>query len=291
MGVKKFFLLGCSGLLGRHIYYALIKEKKDFICASRSKPSFIDKKLWRYIDLNKAKNTNYYCKNYNNISHIIHAAGQLPLSGINLKKSSYLNINYNSIKILCRWAIKKKIVLIFISGVILSKDNLKKFITSKENFKYINSKKIAEDYVLKQRSKGLKLVIIRPTSIYGWGIDKNKLLSKLLFFKNKQINFNFKNNYLYNFVHAYDVARLVLHTIKYKILGNFSIGGVFLDVYNLTKKIFYFRRKNITINYNIQNHKLINIYKFDSKPLKKIKFYNKISFKKGINLTIKKKVL
>ena len=101
MGVKNFFLLGCSGLLGRHIYYALIKEKKDFICASRSKPSFIDKKLWRYIDLNKAKNTNYYCKNYNNISHIIYAAGQLPLSGINLKKSSYFVAFFEEIEEKC----------------------------------------------------------------------------------------------------------------------------------------------------------------------------------------------
>lgn len=292
MVLNKVFLTGCSGLVGRHIYYRLLKENCSISCVSRSKPYFIKKKHWTYLDLKKIYHYDFYLKKFENISYIVHVAAQLPKNKINIKKKDYAIINFKSTKFLAHWALKKKIPMIYLSGTIISKENFKNFKSSIENIKYLKSKLLVENYLLKQKLKGLKVIIVRATSIFGWGLEKDKIIMKLLNFKRKKIKIDFEYNYLYDFIHAYDVARLIVYIIKKKIMLDIvSIGGIKLTIVALVKKIFNFQNKKINI-FNVKKSrkvKLVNIYKYSDKNLKRINFKRIISFRKGLELISKKK--
>jgi nucleoside-diphosphate-sugar epimerase len=290
--LKKVFLTGCSGLVGRHIYFKLLKENYSICCVSRRKPYFIKKKHWTHLDLKKIYNYNYYLKKFENISYIVHVAAQLPKNRINIKKKDYVAINYKPTKLLAQWALKKKIPMIYLSGTIVSKKNFINFKSSIENIKYLKSKLLVESYLLKQKFRGLKVTIVRATSIFGWGLGKDKIIIKLLNFKKKTFEIDFKYNYLYDFIHAYDVARLIVCIIKKKIMLDIvSIGGIKLNIVSLVKKIFNFQNKKINIinSNNYRKVKLVNIYKYSDKNLQRFNFKRIISFKRGLELLSKKK--
>ena len=70
-----------------------------------------------------------------------------------------------------------------------------------------------------------------------------------------------------------------------------SIGGIKLTIVALVKKIFNFQNKKINI-FNVKKSrkvKLVNIYKYSDKNLKRINFKRIISFRKGLELISKKK--
>jgi UDP-glucose 4-epimerase len=290
--LKKVFLTGCSGLVGRHIYFRLLKENWDICCVSRGKPYFIKKKHWTHLDFKKIYNYNYYLKKFENVSFIVHVAAQLPKNRINIKRKDYVITNYMSTKFLAQWGLKKRIPIIYLSGAIISKENFRNFKSSTENIKYLKSKLITERYLLNQKRKGLKVTIVRATSIFGWGLGKDKIIMKLLNYKRKKFKIDFKYNYLYDFVHAYDVARLIVYIIKKNLMLDIvSIGGIKLTIGGLVKKVFNFQNKKISI-FNLNNSKkkkLLNIYKYSNKNLQKINFKKIISFRKGLQLLIKKK--
>ena len=294
MNLKKIFLTGCSGLVGRHIYLRLVKENWNIVCVSKKKPNFIKKKHWKYLDLKKNHSNNYYSKSFGNVTHIIHAAALLPKYQTNIPTKDYLLVNYKATKFLANWALKKNIPIIYLSGAIILKENLINFKGSVDNIKYLKSKLLAEKFLLKKkRLKGLKVTIIRPTSIYGWGINKDKIIMKILNYRKKIIKIDFKYNYLYDFIHAYDIARLIVYIIKKKIMiGIIPIGGTKMSITKLFKRIFNFQNKKIEIvqENNFKKLKIINIYKWNSKILKKINFYKIISFEKGLELLSKKRI-
>ena len=78
---------------------------------------------------------------------------------------------------------------------------------------YLKSKVKAEN-LIKQKSIKKKYLIIKTTSIYGYGLGKDKFLKKIL--KIKDLKSKNDNNQIFNFIHAYDIARFIVTSIKKK---------------------------------------------------------------------------
>ena len=109
---------------------------------------------------------------------------------------------------------KKNIHFIFISGSAIYKEASKKNYENSKILKY--SKNIYLNTKIKSEKKIVKLLddnkhrytILRPSSIYGTGINKNKIISKylkLLKSNKKLIIYDHKKT-LVNFIHANDIA-------------------------------------------------------------------------------------
>ena len=91
-----------------------------------------------------------------------------------------------------------------------------------DNWEFIG---FIDDNLFKLKKRGLKLLIIRPTSIYGYGqqdktflvryLNKIKANQKLIFFRPLSMKLNF--------IHAGDVSNAIIHLIRKNRQGVYNL--------------------------------------------------------------------
>jgi len=298
--LKKILLTGATGLLGRHVLQMLIKYNYNVIATSRKKIDVRKKNvIWKKLDLSKKFNYRFLDEYFGPLKSIIHVGAHVP-GNSKKKNNSYIkNCNIKATEKLTKWATKRKIHFIYISGAIVYKnqkkinsENSKKLNFSKNA--YCNSKIICEKKILSYKNKGLNLTIFRPSSIYGWGLNSSKVISKILNFskKNKTIKiYNVEETFV-NLIHAHDVSRAIIIALKKRILGIYNLGNFklsnFYDIARESNKL-HRRKKKIEL---IQERKIFLIKKLNVNFQKAKKFLNwipGISLRKGLFLTTSKK--
>ena len=180
-------ITGASGMLGKHLIHLLSKKKIKFISTSRKKINFKNKKLkWKKLDLIKLKNEKKLHKIFKNINTFVHLGALVPSSNQQNKKRIE-KINFDATITIAKWAIKNNIHFIYISGAIIynaqNNKKIKEDSLVKKNFLkdyYGKSKSNCDVYLQKEMVLGEKITILRPTSIYGYGLNKNKIIMKLI---------------------------------------------------------------------------------------------------------------
>ena len=174
--------------------------------------------------------------------------------------SQYIqNVNIRASFELAKWSKKKNIHFIFISGSAIYKEASKKNYENSKILKY--SKNIYLNTKIKSEKKIVKLLddnkhrytILRPSSIYGTGINKNKIISKylkLLKSNKKLIIYDHKKT-LVNFIHANDIACAIYLCFVKKKSGVFNLGSRtcadFLKLSKILKKITKSKSKIILV--------------------------------------------
>jgi nucleoside-diphosphate-sugar epimerase len=133
---------------------------------------------------------------------------------------------------LAHWATKKGIPLVFLSGATVY-DN-----PEQENIKELDkktaggfggfygySKLLAEETLQYFVKDGLKLCILRPSSIFGYGLPDNKMITKFLLTaaQNETIELEEPTEDKINVIHSYDVANAMLQAVLTKSWGVFNI--------------------------------------------------------------------
>ncbi len=297
---KQIGITGSSGLLGRHVIKFFLKKKCKVIATSRKKPNINHKNLiWKKIDLNKKLNEKKLEKIYKNICCLIHIGAYVPK--INKKKNfKYINnVNVVSSSSLASWSNRKKIQFIFISGAAIyrqwvkNSENSVLLKNSKNN--YLLSKIKSEKKILNLfRNNKSKLTILRPSSIFGAGQDKNKLIPKYInnFKNNKKIEiYNFKKTKI-NLIHAKDIASAVYLSYKKNIYGIYNIGSKkcvnFLIISKFLKKLLKSNSKIILKKSDL--YKKINPLDVNISRIKtKLNWHPKINLKEGLKMTIEEK--
>ena len=195
-------LFGCSGLLGQYIIYELNKEKINYFSFSRKKPSHVKHNKWNKFYLEKKINK----KNLNKIKlakFIILNAALKPRLNKNFKNSDFVKCNINFVNQILKLQKKYRYKLIYISGTLTNKFFFKKNKLSKQNMLYLKSKVKAEN-LIKQKSVKKKYLIIKTTSIYGYGLGKDKFLKKIL--KIKDLKSKNDNNQIFNFIVLFPIC-------------------------------------------------------------------------------------
>lgn len=270
-------LFGCSGLLGQYITYEFNQKKINYFSFSRKKPSNVIKSKWQQFYLEKKINK----KNLNKIKlakFIILNATLKPKSKRNYKYSQYKRCNIDFINQILQLQKKYKYKIIYISGVLTNKLFNKKKIT-KQNIFYLKSKLKAEN-LIKKKSKKKKYLIIKTTSIYGHGLSEDKFLKKII--KKKCLSSKNLNNEIFNFIHAYDIARFIVYSIKKNYNGIKYLIGDYISFEQICDLI------NNKRYYYANNNKIKNSFFYTKN---KFKFKKKINLKKGINLLQNNKFL
>ena len=239
-------ITGLSGLLGRHV-------KEDFDSHTiKFKP--IGRANW---DLSEWKTDSELDDLFANCHTVVHM-GALTLNN-NLAESIHdmSNANIRSCINLCNWAIQKNIHIIYISGATVYKDVFGQSISEDDpktvdNFGgfYGFTKKLAEDIVLHFKMSGLKATILRPSSIYGLGLTKDKMIMSFINSAIVDSTINISNpNSKINLVHAYDVAKSIRLAYLKKAEGIFNIRGFthsIMEIANITASVI--SKKEILIN-------------------------------------------
>ncbi len=273
MVLKKIGMTGSEGLVGSHLIPLLVRKNFKIIAGSKNEKKNKANVFYKKFDLSKKVNDNLLNKTFGDVDFFIHLGAILPSK----KKSSNLKlkkVNLESTKKIINWAIKKKIFFIFFSTI---------SIFNNKNLNYIKYKKIAEKYLI---GKKLNYIIIRPSSIYGFGqkdetflirnITKIKNKKKLIFYK------PFKKNL--NFIHAHDISRAIIFLIEKNKTGIFNLINEknisIPEIITLFKKIFNISKNKISIKYKKQKKNLEN--KIIVNKINKLGWKCKINLQNGI---------
>jgi len=293
-------ITGASGMLGKHLLYILSKKKISVVATSKKLSKSKNKNIiWKKLNLINLKNEYQLDNVFGNINTLVHIGALVPKPNTKQDKKKIKKINFDSTLIITKWALKKNIHLIYISGAIIYKDKGKKKIKEISYLKskffkdfYGNSKKNCDLYLQKKIKSGNKISILRPSSIYGFGLDKNKIINQLI-----KLTKSNKDIRLYgpfekiNLIHAIDVAQAIYKTIVKKKYKVFNIGSNKLysikDLSKILIKIVKSKSKLIIKkSMNNSNYKY-NISSLEAK--KNLQWSSKVSIINGLKLLMQKK--
>ncbi len=233
--MNKIAITGANGMTGTHMLSLLMEKEISFVALSRQD---WDIRQWKSFD----ELDTLFC----DCETVFHFAAQLP--DASSFSSDIFNANVRSCLNLAEWATRRSIPLLFISSATVYKDPHKNKISEMDE-KVVNgfggfygySKLLAENIFEHYRCEGLKIVILRPSSIYGHGLPSKKLITNYLNkAKNGGVIDILQPDNKINLIHAYDVARAALLAYESKSWGVFNIGATsysVADVANMAIKI------------------------------------------------------
>jgi len=295
-------LTGASGMFGKHLINFLLKKKLKIITTSRKPIKYKNKNIdWKRLDLTKIKNEKQLDNLFGNIKALVHAGALVPTNIKQQNKNKINKTNLNPTIRISNWAKKNNVHFVYISGAIVYENKIRKKIKETSKIKnsffkdyYGESKKDCDNYLKKKIKSGDKVSILRPTSIYGYGLKKDKIILKLI--KLSKLNQPIrlvKPFEKINFIHANDVANAVFKTIKKKQYKIFNLGSKMLySIKDLSKILIKINNSKSKLQIYGNNKKLKYLYKYNvtsNKAKVNLGWISRISINKGLKLIIDKK--
>lgn len=218
--MNRVCVTGSNGMLGRHFCDEL--TSLGIACVP------LDRSIW---DLAEWKSFDELDRIIGFCDVVVHCGAQLPRREATEQRT--FDINVRSCLNLAEWACSRKVAFVLISGAIVYRYPFKlkipecdeKVVNGLGGF-YGYSKLLAEKVVQYFHHDGLQLLIIRPSSIYGYGQANDKLIPRFLstLENGGELLLNQANSMI-NFVHAIDVVRATLKALVNRCFGTYNIGG------------------------------------------------------------------
>ena len=223
----KVALTGSTGMIGRHMKALLASKSIECVC--------IDREKW---DLTSWKAFEEFDVLFHGVESIFHFGASLPKSSEmnepdNEQNRIIFDANVRACLNLSEWANFNNIPIVFLSGATVYEDSLSESIKEgaglvKSGFGgfYGYSKLLAEKVFDHFIENGLKVIILRPSSVYGIGLGEDKLISNCLKLaaKNKEITISCSKNRI-NLIHALDVSKAALLALENKAWGVYNIAA------------------------------------------------------------------
>jgi nucleoside-diphosphate-sugar epimerase len=218
MVLGKIGLTGATGMFGRHMRAALEAEGVQVIPVSRS--GQCNTAIW---DMTEWLSLEALDSLFDNADAIIHAGAIVDSSNSNVGESSMFDVNVRACINLAEWAANRSTPLVFISSACVYADPDSGFLPetaptgiNKLGGFYGKTKLIAEDILSRYRQSGLKLAVIRPSSLYGYGGHESKMLYKFLSLavRGQIIELIPPVEDCIDFLHAADLATSVIRVLE-----------------------------------------------------------------------------
>jgi UDP-glucose 4-epimerase len=210
-------LTGANGMLGRHLHVALHEAGAEVIAVSRTfKEGVADWDLAKWLPHQELD------KLFSGVRAVVHA-GALVQHSIEVDQARMYDANVRACLNLGQWALSRGIPLVHISGAIVyadpclpNQDESAPLGWSGLGGFYGFSKLLAEDVLVRLRQLGLKLALLRPTSIYGQGLHEGKMVQRFLSLASadRVIELSEPIEDRIDLVHAADVARAVVAVLR-----------------------------------------------------------------------------
>jgi len=230
MVLKRIGLTGSTGMLGRHLQAALEKAGAMVVPVSRTAAHSHVDALW---DLTKWLVPEELDVLFASVQVVIHAGAMVQPAG-SVDVARMYDANVRACLNLGKWAISRNIPVIYISGSIVYADTLAP--EQKEDAPlgwsglggfYGFSKLLAEDVLFRLHQQGLKLAVVRPTSIYGFGIKADKMVRHFLAIAEEGgvIELTQPVHDRVDLVHAADISRAVVAILQKDCWDIFNIAS------------------------------------------------------------------
>ena len=231
MVLKNVAVTGALGMLGRHIVSQLKFSNFNVVSISKSFDDTDGCKNWDLMHWNSNKQFDSLLLS---VDVVVHCGAAVPSANRRYSDSELFYANVGATLNLARWCRKRNIPFIYISGAIVYKNPDSRHIkeSSIRGYNdiggfYGETKLISEDLLYRENNEGLRLSIIRPSSIYGCGLSKEKLISLFL---DKAINNNLIQikepiNDCVDLIHAFDVSSAIVSIINKNEWDTFNISS------------------------------------------------------------------
>jgi nucleoside-diphosphate-sugar epimerase len=218
--MSKVALTGSTGMIGFHMKELLKNKNIPFVDVTR--------KIW---DLSVWKSDEELDSIFKDVNCIFHFAALIPKQ----EESTQLlfDCNVRACLNIAQWAQKREKSIVFLSSASVYKNPQKpsieesdeKVISGLGGF-YGYSKLLAENIFDHFKEQGLKITILRPSSVYGFKLASNQLVSIFLnkVMNKETIDLTEPNNKV-NFVHAMDVSKAAVLAYESKSYGVFNISN------------------------------------------------------------------
>jgi nucleoside-diphosphate-sugar epimerase len=228
MNKKNILITGGGGLLGESIIKMIDKEKYNIVSFSRKYYQELDSYVSNQILGNIENKTDIY-RALQNIDLVIHTAAKVGMIGIfdDFYKTNYLGTK-NLIEVMKELKINK---LIYTStpSVVFEKDHLKGVDESRPyaiNFltNYAQTKKMAEEFVLKSNKVDFFVTALRPHLIFG-PKDKNLIPQILISHRKKRLKIIGDGNNLVDVIFVDNAAKAHLNAVDILFSNPQKISG------------------------------------------------------------------
>lgn len=216
-------MTGGTGMVGQHVKALLDNEDIQYVDISRSHWDLVEWKTKEEID-----------SIFGDVDALFHIGAAVPSPLDTLETQVLFDANVRACVVIAEWATNKQIPVVYLSGAPVYKNPHGSNIHEDDekttnNFGgfYGFTKYLAEQVFSHYVHAGLRLIVLRPTSIYGAGLGGDKLVSN--FFQqaqnNEVIEIQAPHDNAVNFVHAADVARAMLLSLRHKAWGFYNISA------------------------------------------------------------------
>jgi UDP-glucose 4-epimerase len=214
---------GAKGMLGRHVEAALARA------GIRCVP--VDRTRW---DLRRWASDDELDAIFSHCDAVVHAGAAVPSPGRPVPAQDILDANVRACFCLGDWARRRGKPIVLVSGATVYATGGTRAIkeddatTSRpDSGLYGLSKLLADQLLDSLAAQGLKLCILRPSSIYGAGMPETRMVAAMLAKarRGEDLRLLPPVRDRVSLVHAADVADATLRALKKEAWGVFNVGG------------------------------------------------------------------
>jgi len=226
--LKTVAVTGASGMLGRHILAALDAHEFRAIACGRGGRS-ASMRIW---NLTQWKTDAEFDSVFESADAIVHAGASVPSAGRQVAEAGLFDANVRAPANLGGWARRRGLPVVFISGAIVYAKQSDASIRESAPLGWSGfggfyglSKLLAEDVLRREEQAGLRLAVLRPTSIYGHGLGAGKIVTSIATRAGagEVIELAEPVADSTNFIHAADVASGIVKVLQGEAWRTFNI--------------------------------------------------------------------
>ena len=217
MVLSRIGLTGSSGMLGRHLRAAFKAVGTDVVAVSRSGADGSAK--WDMAEWLPPERLDML---FGDVQAIVHA-GAIVDSAAAGSQARMFDVNVRACANLAEWGVSRSIPFVFISSASVYVDPDSGHLSEGAPMGanqiggfYGMTKLMAEDILGRYRARGLKLAVLRPSCLYGYGGPESKMLYKFLSLaaRGKTIDLTPCIEDRIYFLHAADLSNAVVGLLK-----------------------------------------------------------------------------
>jgi|GEM_PF-1193342 len=237
MVLKNVAVTGAGGMIGRHLIALLLSRGVTVAASDLLLPDKPRRNIaWSSWDLAEWKTADELDEIFGRPDALFHVGALVPNSGDRhyVTRQKIFDANVRACLCLGEWALKNKIPIVFLSGATVYTDpgqceiveSAPKSCCGFGGF-YGASKWLAEQTFEHLVSEGLQRVVLRPSSVYGWGLGEQKMISRFLAIAAKDgvIELQPPEEEKINLIHAFDVAQAMVEALEQEAWGIFNIAS------------------------------------------------------------------
>jgi nucleoside-diphosphate-sugar epimerase len=235
MVLNRVALTGASGMVGGHLM-SLLKGKTEVVASSRRPVEESEGVTWFPWNLEEWKSVEELNRAFGPVDAVFHAGAMLPDAegGSDDWRRAMFDVNVRGSLCVAEWALRSGTPLVFVSSATVYADSYGARITeeaatvsAEDPSFYALTKREAERVLESLVAAGLKVVILRPSAIYGSGLAPAKLIPRFLRLAadDQVIELAPPAGDRVNLIYAADVAAAMVQAVTREAWGVFNIAG------------------------------------------------------------------